>query len=505
VAIKRYIANKDNTITNAYKSNLSTRGTGSNMGASDTLEIFSIYAQANTSSAELARVLIQFPSADIATDRLSSTIPASGSVNFILKLYNAEHSLTLPKDFKATVNAVSTSWSEGFGLDMETYKDEDLSNWLTASKNVSWVTAGADVYVDASSSFEMSFLNGTEDLEVDITQLVEQWVNSTGNVLGSKTNYGILIKLTASHEAYFSSSTGENSGSGTSKYVLHNVTGASRSYYTKRFFGKGTEYFYKRPVIEAQWDSSTQDDRGNFYYSSSLASAADNLNTLYLYNYVRGQLKNIPGVDTGTILVSLYSGSTTPSGSKLYLYDGNTNITGGYVTTGTYSASLAITATATPLITLNDVWHSASVEYYSGSIFPDVLLGSGYNPSPKFVTACTNLKSTYHKDENARFRFYIREKNWNPTIYSKATMVITGTTIDNAYYKIIRISDDKDVIEYGSGSTNYTKTSFDVSGNYFDLDMKLLEPDYQYGIKFVYYINNSYHEQSELFSFRVEQ
>ena len=46
MAIKKYTATKDNTITNAFKQNLITRGTGSNMGASDVTEIFSIYGQA---------------------------------------------------------------------------------------------------------------------------------------------------------------------------------------------------------------------------------------------------------------------------------------------------------------------------------------------------------------------------------------------------------------------------------------------------------------------------
>ena len=60
MAIKRYYATKDNTITNAFKANLSTRGISGNMGQSDILEVFSIYAQANTSSSELSRVLIEF-------------------------------------------------------------------------------------------------------------------------------------------------------------------------------------------------------------------------------------------------------------------------------------------------------------------------------------------------------------------------------------------------------------------------------------------------------------
>ena len=43
MGIKRYTADADNTITNAYKSNLVTRATGSNMGLSDSMEVFRIY------------------------------------------------------------------------------------------------------------------------------------------------------------------------------------------------------------------------------------------------------------------------------------------------------------------------------------------------------------------------------------------------------------------------------------------------------------------------------
>ena len=60
MAIRRYVANADNTISNAYKENLRTRATGSNMGQADVSEVFSIYARQSTSSAELSRVLTQF-------------------------------------------------------------------------------------------------------------------------------------------------------------------------------------------------------------------------------------------------------------------------------------------------------------------------------------------------------------------------------------------------------------------------------------------------------------
>ena len=57
MAIKRYKADADNTIVNAYQANLRTRGTGANAGQADVLEAYSIYGRQNTSSQELSRIL----------------------------------------------------------------------------------------------------------------------------------------------------------------------------------------------------------------------------------------------------------------------------------------------------------------------------------------------------------------------------------------------------------------------------------------------------------------
>ena len=87
MGIKRYIATADNTITNAFEANLTTRGTGSNMGESDVTEVFSIFGQDSGSggySSELSRVLYKFPVTSIINDRTNETIPASGSVNFLV-------------------------------------------------------------------------------------------------------------------------------------------------------------------------------------------------------------------------------------------------------------------------------------------------------------------------------------------------------------------------------------------------------------------------------------
>ena len=177
MGIQRYSASLDTTITNAYKMNLTSRATGSNMGLADSLEVFSIYGQASATSSELSRILIKFPvsgsTGSIGADRDAGKIPKSGSVNFFLKMYNAEHPFTLPKDFDLNVVAISGTWEEGYGLDMDEYTDETYddygANWVNAaSGSNNWTTAGGDYYSDTSSSFTASFSDGTEGIEVDI-------------------------------------------------------------------------------------------------------------------------------------------------------------------------------------------------------------------------------------------------------------------------------------------------------------------------------------------------
>ena len=87
MTVYRITASTDNTVTNAYGENLTTRGTGSNMGASDILEVFSIYGQASSTSTEYARALVQFPLDTISTKRTAGTLPASGSVDWYLILW----------------------------------------------------------------------------------------------------------------------------------------------------------------------------------------------------------------------------------------------------------------------------------------------------------------------------------------------------------------------------------------------------------------------------------
>jgi len=479
MSLKRYIATKDNTITNAFEANLQTRGTGSNMGLADSMAVFSIYGQANSSSLEASRFLVQFPvsSSDtgqtILADRLAGKIPASGSVDFYLRIFNVATPQTLPRDFTLVVEPVSQSWEEGYGLDMEEYKDETYggtgSNWINARASVPWTSEGGDYL--PTPTYEQTFDLGTEDLEINISELVENWIIGLDG--GEFDNFGVGVRLTSSQED------------------------GNRSYYTKHFSARGSEYFFKRPIIEARWDDTRKDQRGDFYVSSSTLSAADNLQTIYFYNYVHGQPTNLPNVGTGEIFVDVYSEAaagtqqtTTP----------DQPVTGGWVSTGIYSASFALNTTEEVVF---DRWGSGSICYHTGSFKPKVFKSSQIFDTQEYVTSVTNLRSEYTNNDLARLRVYTRKKGWNPTIYTVATAGIQNHIIDNIYYRVFRIIDDFEVISYGTGSENHTRLSYDVSGSYFDLDMSLFEIGFGYGVRFTFFVNGAYDEYNHTYKFKV--
>lgn len=492
MAIKRFFSNADNTITNAFKSNLQTRGTDANMGASDILETFSIYGQASSGSTELSRILINFPISEISASRDTGTIPEVGSVSFNLKMYNAKHSQTVPRSLSLDVFAVSRSWQEGTGLDMDEYKDVveqgDIgSTWFSASSTAPWTRPGGDYH--ESPQYQQNFDNGTENLNIDVTDLVEEWLSST------KESYGFGIHITSSQEAYFSGSASTDSPAG----ELNNLPGSHTSYYTKKFFGRGSEFFYNRPVIEATWDNSIKDDRGSFYASSSMLPESENNRSLYLYNYIGGRLYDIPEIGLGDASVRIFTSAS--EGTQI----GGTTLA-NRISKGVYLASLAIDTTASVVY---DRWSNAGFTdiYHTGTIEIKQHSATMHNPYPSYVTNLTNLRPIYYPHETTRFRFYVREKDWSPTIYTVASKINDTLIIESSSYQVHRIIDDLVIIPFGTGSDMSTQMSYDVSGNYFDLEMNLFQPGYSYGIKVSYYDETvqSYTEQPYEWKFRVEE
>lgn len=467
--ILKYTASADTTITDAFKPYTLTSQYLANMGAADSLEVFSIYSSG--SETQKARALVQFPVSAISQSRTSGVIPASGSVSFIFRLFNVEHPETLPNKYFLSVMPISSSWDEGYGLDLENLSDIGQSgsvgigcNWIyrsTSAATGTWVTQGGD-YV---SSFEKQIYidEGVSDLELDITNIVEAQIS------GVIPSEGLGIMLSGAYEN----------------------GGLEQTYYTKRFSARSSEYFYKRPVIEARWESVLKDDRGDFYYYSPNLSDSDNIQHIYFYNRINGLLKNLPNSVIPTVSIFNESGS---------LLTGSLQST--KVSTGAYELSFYITGSSEEQ--LRDVWSSGSKQYFTGSIEAKIRTFDDSFPISEYVVNVTNLKSAYTQVEKPNIRIYSRLKNWSPNIYTIANSEIPTITFKNLYYKVYRIVDGLTIIDYGISPIAFTKCSYDKSGNYFDLDMSAFEKGYGYAIKLMLLNEDIKVEFPQVFRFKVE-
>ena len=510
MAIKKYYATKDNTISNAFEVNLSTRGTGSNMGAADILETFVIHGQTSASidaaNAEQSRIIIQFPIDKISEDMSNGTLPSnSSSIKFYLNMYNAPHGNTVPLSYSLDICMLSQSWNEGRGLDMDNYSNLGQSNWLSASSTSGWVQKGSSPSNErpggsflegTNASASVFFETGLENIETDISEIVYLWLNGGGAAPNAFTadNNGLLIKFPDT------------------------VVSGTETMFTKMFFARTSEYFHYRPTIEARWDSTRKDSRGSFFISSSLASAAENTNTLFLYNNIRGQLKEIPNLENHRLELRIYSGTTGPTGSPLQIRNHKGDLAtftevgrlkeNGHTITGIYTASFA---SSSSFDTVFDVWSTGSggskVEFFTGSYEPKTLQTSELLFEEEYVTSMPNLQSSYLKGQKPKLRVFARNKNWSPNIYTVASKNIEPDIIEDAYYRIFRVIDHLEIVPFRTGSVNnqFSRLSYDVSGNYFELDTNDLEPGYAYGIQFAYYLQGTYTEQPQTFKFKIKE
>lgn len=582
--IKRYYATKDNTITNSYRENFTTTGKDANMGASDILEVFSIYGQVrdenNNYSLEESRILIEFDISQIKDDIENEVIHPDAQ--FYLRLFNAEHGRTLPFGFDLEVSPITTPWEEGTGLDMESYKDLTYGNgssWNTANStfikatatfytpagdpNVEltatstgrsindkflqldvlpdagteyiaefkvhgsldgtlveitqptllpdgrittaefaelintggiagktitvidpdnlrslytatgggtaalehpfppdlstaqfsggegeWATAGGDY--DETQAVSAFFDEGTEDLVINVTSFVSNWLSDPSS------NAGLMIKLPDS------------------------TTSEQRSYYTKMFYARGTSNFFKKPLLEARWKSQLTDHRKTFLSGQT--------NDIYLYNEVRGELSSL-----GNVTVSIYE----ELGGTPILADAPATED----KTGIYVASIAPTTSSSVLY---DVWYNDGVEVAQGSI---TVLQQAPSTTPSvsdLVVSVLNNQDVHYSGQTSRFYFYIREKDWSPSIYTVATSRPDSKVYDKLIYKISKVVTDEIIFDYDM-TDEATTLSYDSNGNFFDLDISMLEPNYVYEIKLALFnvMTKSYQELPFKHRFRV--
>ena len=487
MSIKKFFVQADTSIYNALTPSFNARGTEANTGAADSLEVFFIYGQDVRANAVLsdkleeARILIN-PNLQAIFSHYGN---APSDTKFVLRLFNAEHPFTVPREFTLNVYAITEEWLEGAGVDSDNYTDAGAASWSYRTEEEQWanpgVLAGAEVPIASAT-----FVTGTEDMEIDITT----WLTANWNAPANTT---FLITLPPS---------------------ITNGANNEENYYTKKFFSRSSEYFFKRPVIEARSEDAIYDNRGNFKAENKALSAGQNTQKIFLYNSIEGERTNFtPPAQDEELYVRIY---TDADRTTLADIDGvNDWLEGEEHSTGIYFTEVILKDNSVSKI--YDEWYysaegDSAVEdrtvVYRSEIRVSQHLASSNTGHNDYFVSEANLKSTYSATEYAKFRFYTRLKDWSPTIYTVASKNIEANIVDKTYYKIIRLVDDEVIVDYGLGSDGlnkeHTRLSYDELGSYFDFDISMLEPGYMYGIKLMFSLNGEKLEQPETFKFRVD-
>ena len=311
------------------------------------------------------------------------------------------------------------------------------ANWLSSSSTQTWTLTGSDF--TSSMSASQHFDRGSEDLEVDVTKIINEWL--TGTLVASN---GFLIKLGAGEET------------------------STNNYFLKAFHGRESKYVERLPYIEARWDSTgVKDNRKNFAFNQQ--------NKLFMYNFIRGELTNV----TEPLLVRVTD--SVISGAARYTQ----TFTASLVETGIYSASFTIVNTASFSGTFYDIWHSGAVVSMTGNFQPLWLTASQKDQYYEFTANVDNLKQVYDSSEEYRFKVTVRKRDYktNFGIIKSASIDLDKEYIEKLYYSIINNETGEIIVPFGTGSVPYTQCGYDANGNFFNLSMNSFVP--RYGISYV--------------------
>ncbi len=178
------------------------------------------------------RALISFNGTDFT--EVSKSV-ANGTITnpkYYLKLYEAEGNAEISGDYTLDIKPISQSWTEGTGKFEDNPKNTNGCSWENRSNpiggtEVTWSNAnGTTAYggtVLGVSSSTQTFSNQSTDVDVEVTDMVNGWLN------GQFDNYGMLLRFSGSQE--------------TDETTFGHL----------KFFSRNTHTIYA-PKLEVRWD-----------------------------------------------------------------------------------------------------------------------------------------------------------------------------------------------------------------------------------------------------------
>lgn len=453
--IYRIYPTKDTFITNAFVPPNRTQMTASNLGGSEELDVFKLSgisgAIGTLGSSSLGRILMQFDLSAFTALTSSGDIPTSG-LTYTLRMNHKTHGCGgTPSSFDLVVKPVASVWDEGLGQDVERLRDSGFANWVKRTSTSFWTTPGGDFLT--ASNLTVHFDTGLEDLQVDVTSMVNGWLS------GTITNNGLAIMMTSSIET-------------DSLYV---------DYYQKKFYSRQTDYTDRVPYIEVRANDSIRDDRVNMQWNRT--------GSLFIYNLVGGLFQSLPGNLVTTTI-------SDASGVLLQL-------TASQVSVGVYSASFALPTGSYSGSLFHDSWGSGSFAFATGSFsLASVGPSSGISQVP--ITArIRNLRDEYLPEDVEVLEVFFRKKPKTLSVVQTASLGTSPYIVEQAYYAIENDATRERVIPFGTGSQQHTRLSYGQNGNSFTVRMTNLHAGNVYRIIFL--VNESGRHQiiDNGFRFRI--
>lgn len=421
--IYRIYPTKDTFITNDVRDWSGSRFTGSNVGFSEELNVFKRAGVSGTvgmrASASLGRALLQFDLSAYAALTASGDIPTSGST-YRLRMAHKTSAESLPYGFTLEVLPVSASWDEGRGQDVNDLGDHFAANWVKRTASQYWSSQGGDFL--SSPSATSYFDLGTEDIDLDVTPLVEGWMS------GTYANNGLVVKMSGALES-------------DTDYT---------DLYVKKFYSRHTSWQDRAPYIEVRVNDFKGDDRINMRWGRS--------GSLYLYNVVGGTLTDL---EAGQVVVSIADASGVL-----------THATASRGTTpGIYSASFALTSGSYSGSLFYDRWRVGARTLTTGSFVFKANSPVNTLPQGTLVARVRNLQDEYQPEDAPRLEVAFRRRPTTLPVVLTASQSPSVEVYERAWYAVENDATRERVIPFGTGSQQHTRLSYDGNGNYFRLFM----------------------------------
>jgi hypothetical protein len=352
--------------------------------------------------------------------------------------------------FELVLFELDKEFDQGTGYDyhISTSATSSLapSNWIYAKTNDKWTVPGAVENILGNEIASQSFDAGNEDLEMDITETIEAYLNNT------KTNNGFCLAFRSDFEELHTEEL---------QYV--------------GFFTPQTQTFFE-PFLETKSADALKDDRYNFYINKE--------NKLYLYVNAGNTPTNLDTLPTATI--------------------NNVEYPVTHERKGVYSITVTLNEDAengiVPNILVNDVWSNISIQ---GNTRPDITMKFHLKEDDNYFsigsedTAPLEYKITTSglKYDEVINRGEIRRVYVNPV---KPYTIGEIVPLDKIEYQIsIKEGESKYVV------VDFTQMDNNGMNNYFLLDTQSFLPGTYY-IDVKYASNTNVRIDNEYFSFTVK-